>query len=902
MTLREILGRVSALWRRADLNREVAAELEAHIEFLARDLEAEGLAPAAALTEARRRVGNRTALRERSREAWGFPALEAVLQDLRYALRGLRRSPGFTATVIVTLALGIGANAAMFGVIDRLMFRPYPYTREPARLNRVYLQTTVRSRSTNTVFPYTRYLDLSTANSTIERFAAQSEWRFAAGTGEGTRVRRVTGVSASYFDLFDAVPVQGRWFTPAEDSTPIGTPVAVLSHALWTSEFGSQDVRGKRLKVGRLEYEIVGVAPPGFVGASPGGAPDIFVPITTIPANLDPKDPGAYLRDYNWDWTLVLARRKPGVSEEAASAELTAAYIRSRANARAINPRVMADSLVRPRALAGPVKQAAGPDAGLEARVLLWVSGVAAIVLLIASANVANLMFARMMRRKREVTVRLALGVSRGRLLAQFLTEGLLLAGLGCAGGLLLAQWGGLAIRALLLPDGSDFALFSDWRTLGIATACALVAAMLTTLGPALSAGRTDLASSLKAGVREGTGRRSRLRTALLVGQGALSVLLLVGATLFVRSLQNARAVPLGYDVRPVIEVLPDFRGFPMDSAAGTAMRRRLLAHAKGIPGVTGAARVNSRLFGTNTANLRVDGVDSVQSLGRFNMQMTTADFFDVMKTRITRGRGILETDREGAPLVAVVSEAMAAVLWPGKDPIGQCIRVTFGQGPTTVLPPCASVVGVAENTAQQNLGDDPRFAYYLSLDQFAPGAVSRILLRVTAPDARGELERIRREMSRAMPGDGFVVVRPVQEVVDDQSRSWRLGATLFTAFGGLALIVAAVGLCGVISYGVAQRAHELGVRVALGASAGNVIRLVVGQGTSVAMVGIVIGLSLAAVAARWVQPMLFRLSATDPVTYAVVAAVMLAAALAASAIPAFRASKADPNAALRSD
>ncbi|MEX2180076.1 MAG: ABC transporter permease [Gemmatimonadaceae bacterium] len=902
MTLREILGRLAAWRQREELDRDLAADLDAHVELLARDLAHGGMAPADARTAARRQVGNVTAFREQSRDYWGFPLIESFVQDVRYAVRGLRRSRGFTATVILTLGLGIGANAAMFGVIDRLMFRPHPYLRDPGQVHRVYLEATYRGRSsTSTVFPYRRYLDLSAATGTIANVAGHTEWRFAVGSGDASRVRKVAGVSASFFDFFDAPPQLGRYFFPAEDAAPSETPVVVISNALWRDDFGSANVIGRSLKVGTLDYTVVGVAPPGFVGTAPGGAPDVFVPLTTIPAHLGAWSVESYTRDYSWDWVQVLVRRKPGVSAEAASIELTQAYIRSRAAARAINPRVLPDSIARPRAIAGPVKQAAGPDAGPEARVLLWVSGVAAIVLLIACANVANLMLARVIRRRREITVRLALGVSRGRLVFQFLTEGMLLAVIGCVAGLVVAQWGGAAIRTLLLPEGSSFNLAGDWRTIGVAVACAGLAIVLTTLGPALFAARTDLAATLKSGAREGGGtcHRSRMRGALLVLQGALSVVLLVGAGLFVRSFGNARSVPLGYDARPVLEVVADFRGFAMDSAAGVSTRRRLLEAAQRLPGVQYAARVNSRLFGTNTAYLAVEGVDSVEALGRFNMQIASPDYFNVLRIRMLRGRAFTDADRAGMPLVAVVSDAMGRALWPGAEPIGRCLRFGLGASPTPQTP-CTTVVGIAENTAQQNIDDDPRFMYYLPVEQVAQ--VSTMLLRMSAPDARGEVERVRRELTRTMPGDGFVGVRPMQEVVDDQSSSWRLGATLFVAFGGLALIVAIVGLYGVISYDVAQRRHELGVRVALGARAADVVRLVVGQGVRLGLAGVAIGLGLSLVAARWVQPLLFRLSATDPATYAAVGAAMLLAALAASAIPALRAARADPNVALRSD
>jgi predicted permease len=464
-----------------------------------------------------------------------------------------------------------------------------------------------------------------------------------------------------------------------------------------------------------------------------------------------------------------------------------------------------------------------------------------------------------------------------------------------------VAQWAGAAIRGLLPAQGSSYPHADVWPTLGVAPACASAGAVLTAVGPALVATRSDMASMLKSGAREGTYQHSRLRVALLVIQAALSVVLLVGAGLFVRSLQNARSVPLGYDARPVLEVYADFRGFTMDSVTSVVTRRRLLAAAQELPGVESAARVNSRLFGTNTAELHVSGIDSVDALGRFNFQIASPDYFKVMRIRILRGRGLTDADRDGAPLVAVVSDAMARTLWPGRDAIGQCMRIDL-QGVSRSRSACTTVVGIADNTAQQNIADDPRFMYYLPVEQFAPDGLSTMLLRMRDPDARGQMERVRREMTRAMPGDGFVMVRPLQEVVDDQSRSWRLGATLFVAFGGLALIVAIVGLYGVMSYNVAQRKHELGVRLALGARAADIVRLVVGQGVRFALAGVVIGLAAALLSARWVQPLLFKQSAMDPVTYALVGVAMILAALAASALPALRAGRADPNEALRSD
>ena len=901
MSVRETLGRLFAWVRRDRLSRELADEMDAHVELLARDLEHEGMSHDDALAAARRQVGNTTSLRETSRDYWGFPRLEAVLQDLRYAVRGLARAPGFAATVIVTLSLGIGANAAMFAVIDRLMFRPFPHMRDPGTVHQVYLQITAGGqRRTQAVVPYTRYLDIQRGTHSFSQYAGVSEWRLAVGRGQATRVRKVAGVSASFFGLFEARPLLGRFFTASEDVTPMGALVAVLSHSYWTTEFGARDVVGEPLQVGSLPYTIIGVAPEGFVGTVQGRPPEIFIPITTVPANLDPSNKDTYYTAFNWDWMEIVVRRAPGVSTLQANVDLTTAYIQSRNAQRAINPRVLPDSVAHPAGLVGSLRSAAGPDAGLESRVLLWVTGVAAIVLLIACANVANLMLARILRRRREIAVRLALGVRRRRLVGQFVIEGLLLALCGALGGLLAAQWGGAAIRGLLLPEGSTFNLSQDWRTIGIAVACALAATVLTAVGPALLATRSDVASSLKAGARDGGYRSSRLRSTLLVMQGALSVALLVGAALFVRSLRNVLAIPLGYDASTVLEIRTDFRGLELDSASRVAVRRRLLETAQAIPGVEAATRINSRLFGTNTTALRVPGIDSVERLGRFNMQIGTSDYFEVMRTRILRGRGFDASDREGTAPVAVVSNAMARALWPGKDALGQCLQVGWGPGVRVQDAPCTTVVGIAEDAAQQGITDEQRFMYYLVVDQIDPSSISTILVRMRPGNLETDMERVRNGMQSAMPGDGFVIVRPLQEAVDDQRRSWQLGATLFVSFGLLALVVAAVGLYGVMAYNVAQRLHELGVRIALGARATNILRLVMGQGLMFAGTGVVIGLALATVASPWLAPLLYKQAPRDPLAYGVVGGVMALVGIVATAVPAVRAMRADPNRALR--
>ncbi len=421
----------------------------------------------------------------RKRERSSPPWLDHVRQDVRYALRGLRRSPGFTAAVVLTLGLGIGANAAMFNVIDQMMFRPYPYLRDPARVHRVYLRMPGQNRQNRQEsFPYTRYLDLTKWTSSFSRTAAFFPVTVAVGTGEAAHERPIAAVSASFFGFFDARPVLGRFFVAAEDTVPVGARVAVLSYAFWKAQFGGRDVIGQPIQVHNVMCTIIGVAPDGFIGvadeqAGSGmgwnpdlnpGPPVVFMPITTFGGNQGGGSSVDYWLRYNWDWTEMMVRRKPGVSIEQASADLTLAYIRSRDAARAMHSWMPRTDPVRPLALAGALKTAAGPYPGLEARTLVWVTGVAIIVLLIACANVANLMLARALRRRKEVALRLALGVKRSRLAGQFLTEGLALSLCGGVAGLAIAQWGGSVLRRLFLPPGAAAGVVTDWRTLGVVT------------------------------------------------------------------------------------------------------------------------------------------------------------------------------------------------------------------------------------------------------------------------------------------------------------------------------------------------------------------------------------------------------------------------------------------------
>jgi predicted permease len=374
-------------------------------------------------------------------------------------------------------------------------------------------------------------------------------------------------------------------------------------------------------------------------------------------------------------------------------------------------------------------------------------------------------------------------------------------------------------------------------------------------------------------------------------------VALLVGAGLFVRSLDNVRGLRLGWDPGPVLIVTPNFRGLEMDTAAAAAFRRRLLETAQSIPGVEYAARVNGLPFATSTMTLHVAGIDSVARLGRFNYQASTPDYFKVVGTRIVRGRAFTASDRGEASRVAVVSESMAGLLWPGRDAIGQCLRLWSD------TMPCTRVIGIAEDAVQYSISDNERLMYYMPDEQPPPVRPGRrLFLRMANADAASQIERVRGALQRVMPAPAYVTVTALEDLVDAQRRSWKLGATMFAAFGALALIVAAVGLYGVIAYDVAQRTHELGVRIALGARSHDVVRLVVRDGLLFASAGVASGFFAALVASRWVQPLLFGESGTDPVVFATVGVAMGLVAIVASAAPAIRATRADPITALRSE
>ena len=825
--------------------------------------------------------------------------LDALKQDIRYALRGLRSKPGFAAAIVVTLGLGIGANAAMFGIVDRLLFRPPPLLKDPETAHRVYLFRTNRgTERPGGVSQYARYRDIATMTTSFSHEAGHTARQLAIGVGDEAREMQVGVVSAGFFSFFDAPTVKGRYFTAAEDQPSSAAEVAVLSYAMWQARYGGvESILDSTIQVGPMKLSVIGVAPPGFVGLWPDRPPVAFIPITTyaVSQKFAPRN-STWWETYSWGWMDMIVRRKPGVSITAANTDISNAFSKSYDKQVIEQTRSTPKDLVKPRGIAGSILPSRGPNASAVSKVATWVAGMSVVVLLIACANVANLLLARALRRRREIAMRLALGVTRGRLLSQLLTESVLLALLGGVVGIMIAHWGGAALRAGLLPQSEAAAGLRDFRTVLYAAAAALAVGLLTGLAPIIQARRADLTNDLKAGTREGTFGRSKTRVGLLIVQGALSVILLVGAGLFVRSLGNVRDIRLGYDVDPVLIAELNMRGVQLDSLPKIELRRRLVEVAQSIPVVQNASLQTGIPFWSSWSNsLFVEGIDTVFRYGNFMINAVSPSFFETFGTRLLRGRGIEASDMDGGPKVAVVSQKMGQVLWPGRDPIGQCMRM----GADTT--PCITVVGIAEDIKAGSLKPDSNFYYYLPATQFSPQS-GGLFIRVRSGTAKQHLETVRRRLQQEMPGASYVKLTPFAEVMGQQTQSWRLGATMFVAFGALALVLAAVGLYSVVAYNVTQRQHELGVRVALGASGPDVVKMVILDGLKVVGAGVAGGLIVAFWASKFVEPLLFRVSPKDPSVFALVATTLLGVAIAASWMPARRASRVDPNVVLRSD
>jgi predicted permease len=902
-----------ALRRDDVIARNVDDEIRTHLVLRAEQLEREGFPLEAAREEAVRRFGPvdaaRRGLQARARRrerTLGFREwLEDVRQDVRYALRGLRREPLFTAFVVATLALGIGANAAMFGVADRLLLHGPERIVDAARVMRVYEHGRVPGQGdfTGGVVGYVMYDALAHGAHSfagVAAYVASPDRHAVLGHGADAMLIQQGEATAGLFPLLGVTPALGRFFTSAEDSTAGAARVAVLGYGLWRRVYGGdRAVLGKTILLGDLPYTIVGVAPDGFTGPQFTRV-DVWLP-ASLHVSMMTDD---WTHTWHAQWLHIVARLKPGVTPRQASVDATAAY--RHAYTGGDKDDAAADLFVAPLSYSDDGREPT------EVSVSRWLVGVAFIVLLIACSNVVNLLLARAVRRRREVAVRLALGAARRRLVQLLLTESMTLALLGGSAGLAVAWGTARLMRSIFLSDVEWTSSPVSGRVLAVSAGLTLIVGIIVGLVPALRSSRADLTASLKSGVREGGPQGTRLRTALTVAQAALSVVLLAGAGLFIRSLSNVRAVDLGIEPSRVVVVSARwpraFSSGTFNQATLTAQQARTASvYARALDAVRRMPRVERASLSIGlpfessfSGTIRVSGLDSIPPMSGGYPQLSAVgpDYFQTVGTPLLRGRAFTPTDRAGSEPVTIVSDRMARVLWPGRAAIGQCIFT----GPLRdSLTTCMRIVGVVGDVHRSRLKEAPGTHYYIPIGQERGIGGTALVVRPRGNPAT-VIPDIRRALETLDPTIEYVDAATLQRDVDPQVRPWRLGATVFGLMGTLALLVAAMGLYSVMSYLVAQRAHELGVRIALGAQARDIVALVVRGGAAMAALGVVIGVGLALAAGRFIEPLLFETSPHDVGVLAGVSFTLFVVALLASAVPALRAKATDPMEALRAE
>ena len=810
-----------------------------------------------------------------------------VTEDLRIALRGLARNRLFALVAIFSLALGIGANTTVFSLVNGLLLRPLP-VHEPSRLMSFY---TVDARNPgiflNSYPNYLDYRDRSTAFSALALYATVSV--NLSGHGEAQRVLTEL-VSSSYFPTLGVAPVIGRGFLPEEDLTPGAGPVAVISYDLWLRLYGSrQTVTQESIVLNSRPYRIVGVAPQGFHGLDSVYAAEVFVPFSMY-EQLHAF--ARYVKQRRFLAQSVVGRLKAGVtpaeaqaSVEALSRDLERDYPADN-RGRRIRLVPSDEATINP-GTTRPVLTKAG-------EVLLIVSG---LVLLIACANVANLLLARAAGRSREIAVRLAVGSGRWRLMRQLLVESVLLALAGGAAGMLLAWWTrGLlwSMRPLTFKHAADLPSL-DAKVLLYNFAIALVTGVLFGIAPALRSTKADLATDLKdrTGQAAGSSGLWNLRSVLVSAQVALSLVALVGAGLFVRSLHSAATFDPGFDAAHLATLDFNMADVAYDEARGREFRRRVLETAASIPGVDGVSLAQDPFFTISLQRTVLVGGRDNQTAGRPTLTtLTWPGFMQTARIPVVEGRDFSLQDDEKAPHVAVVNQTAARLFWPGEDPLGKAIQFVGDALP-------ARVVGVTRTVNYREVAEAPQAVIYLSMEQFY--RPTTVVVIHTPGDPAVVAAAVRRQLQKMEPNLPLDD-ESVRSEIEQRLWAQRILAGLLGAFGSLALLLAMIGIYGVVSYTVSQRVREIGVRMALGATESDVQRMVLSQGIWLVAIGLVAGLAVALAASRLVESMLVLVQPHDAVTFTLVPLALALVALAACWFPALRAARIQPSTALRNE
>jgi len=864
---------------------DLDAELRAHLRMAEADRVARGESPEAAAAGARREFGNVGEVKHVTRAMWRGMWFERLGQDLRFGFRMLRRSPGFSILAILCLTLGIGANAAVYSWIEGILLRPYPKVVQQDRL--VVVAGTVRGAPVGDELSWPDLLDLKRSSTLFEAFSADKITGTTLSIGD--RAERVAGqiVSANYFDALGVHPFLGRGFDPTEETGRNAHPVVVIAYKMWHDRFQSDpQIIGKTQLLNGLPHTIIGVAPQGFNGTFVGYAMQFWVPASM----QETFEQTAYkLEDRGARWVESFARLKPGVTREQAQAELAAV-------AKRLETAYPETNKGRGIELY-PLWKSPFNNAGALFPTLRIALVVAFFVLLIACANVSNLLLVRAFARQHEMTVRLAVGSGRGRLVRQLVTEGLILSAFAAVGGLLVAYWCRNLLVLVIPPRGAAMNLpaATDWRVLVIAAGVCLLTTLLFGLVPAFPASKINLASAIKAetgGVIGGSGR-SRIRSALVLIQVSLSFVLVVGAGLLIKSLQGMRTASPGFSTENVLITALDLNSAGYDPQRKRTFQDELMNSLHAISGVQAAAYARIAPFSYRTyssAPIVIEGYQAAtDEQPAADYDEVSPDFFATIGIPLVSGRDFTRNDDDTTRPVAIINEAMAAQYWPGLDPLGRFVQVKGRR---------LEVIGVARMAKYGALTERSKPFFYVPLRQNFAGVVA---LHLRTSLARGPMGvALAREIHALDPGLATAELVTMREQVDRKSAAQTVALSLVGIFGGLALVLAGIGLYGVMSYAVSQNRRELGLRMALGAGASDLLRLVMKNGLTLTAGGVALGAAAALVLTRLMGDLLYKVSPRDPVAFGAAFAVMAIASFMACFMPAWRASQTDPAGVLR--
>src|SRR5437588_642001 len=878
--------RLRSFFHPNQVDQEMKEELREHLEQQIRENIAKGMSPEEARRSAVRTMGGIPQIEQQCRDARGGSVLDDFTQDLRYGFRQLLRSPGFFAVAILCLTLGIGANAAVFSWVEGILFRPYPAVAHQERL--FALAGTARGETGAGGLSWPDFQDLRRNCSLCEEAFVSKITGSTLSVGDHAETVRGSIVSANYFAAIGVRPILGRGFESGEDVGSDSHPVVVISYQLWRDRYkGDPEIVGRMQRFDNVPHTIIGVTPEGFYGTFVGWGMQFWVP-----ASMEETfESGGYkLEDRDARWIEAYVRLKPGVRQSQAQQEISAIAARLETSYSATN---------RGRSIGiWPLWQTPFNHARTMLPTLEVMVAVVAFVLLIACANVGNLLLVRSFARRHEMSVRLAIGPRRGRLLKQLLTEGLVLSLFGAAGGLLVAYWCRHAL-VLLFPARGGVQMHLpceiDWRVLALSVAVCLVTTLLMGLVPALQTGKIDLAQSMKmdsTGVVGGRGR-SWVRSGLVLVQVSLSFVLLVGTGLLMQSLLKVRNASPGFNTRGVLATAIDLVSARHTPARAHTFQDALLERVRSLPGVESAAFAKMTplsYVSSATAPIVVDGyTPPPEESPTVDYNEVGEDYFVTMGIALVAGREFTRADDEKGALVAVVNETMAQRFWQGREPLGQRLQLK-GRW--------MQVVGIAKDSKYSSVRERATPFLFVPVRQ---NSLRAAILNIRTPLAPQTMATaIAREVHALDANLAPYEVITLQEQLERSTSPQMVAVTLVGTLGGLALLLAAIGLYGVMSYAVSQSTRELGLRMALGADASNLLRLVMSRGLALTAGGVLLGAAVALALTRLLGNLLYNVSPRDPLAFGSALAVMTIASLAACFLPAWRATRTDPARTLR--